>query len=807
MNYRKVTEPIDLFKMSQELWAEENINLFGLTPVNEHWSFEEIQNSLTSDCAKYWNGPNPCEVAAKMLDGTLNKQGKDQLENTYRLKLNFNNMCVDIFGQYAEEKTGKAKEHKLGALPLPCDDLTWIINRAHYVLRGVAQRDNAIIKKVSFEEVKGFDWSYNIRENKFYCNIKEETEEEQAKRLESEAENKLTKSKKKTTYISNNKAFEPTIEEIFNNHLNARSREYLKAIAKVKFNEELTIENFTACLKHTKEFAKDSIFNYKFSQFDYIRKSIYYIKGGSSWKDNKLIGFNKAIITKHNIHNSKDPHINGVVIASDSQIHALENFRTVSNGYITTAKNTFIPEFTYTDATGFFDHFKTSTTKEAGRIRLLLDNVFIKDGMLWVLEDDGELHNMYEYYLTPGKERLSCLSKSPFCNNDKAKRIMMTAKMSTQAVKVANEVDPFMHRIHARVGFTDIEGYTTADSIIISESFAEKLRCYEEKFIYCKTSSNLYNIIENIIDKDGVFDIESLRAIFNKNDAILNSYENVHIEKIDRYNKDSVRILFKWEIPFRLGDKITNLHGAKGTVGRIIPDDEMPRLMKKVGNMEPGPLEVILSGFSTIRRGSLGQIFEAWALASGIDFSDDQDYAAIMMDKYIDQMKEFSKNSIVQYKGVKQTIPLGINTFMRLNKHSVTMLSCSGVDNPGRKYLRFGEMEKLNMLTNGCTNILRELGIRSMTKYVGAKRLINEMEDTRELPANAHMSLHFVEILKSIGYDLTIDKRNISDLSVIDDKDLLEFNGTTEEEIELGDDDYDDNIDIRIEEESEGDTE
>ena len=134
-----------------------------------------------------------------------------------------------------------------------------------------------------------------------------------------------------------------------------------------------------------------------------------------------------------------------------------------------------------------------------------------------------------------------------------------------------------------------------------------------------------------------------------------------------------------WDIPFRLGDKVTNLPGAKGTVGLILPDEDMPRLTRKVGNMEPGPLHMIISGFSTIRRGSLGQIFEGWKEASGIE-CDDNDYIAHVIEKYQDQMKEYSENSIVEYSGKMNVIPVGLNYIMRLYHHAATHISCSSAD-------------------------------------------------------------------------------------------------------------------------------
>jgi hypothetical protein len=297
-----------------------------------------------------------------------------------------------------------------------------------------------------------------------------------------------------------------------------------------------------------------------------------------------------------------------------------------------------------------------------------------------------------------------------------------------------------------------LEGYTSADSIAISESFAKRLTTYDEAILYLDKASNVYKLITK---KKVKFDLYTLKQIFpERNDAILLSYQNVHISKIDDVDKKYARVFLAWEIPFRLGDKITNLHGAKGTVGFILPDKDMPKLTKKVGNMKAGPLDIIISGYSTIRRGSLGQIFEAWALASGIDY-EGHDYIAEMMEQYSSQMKTYSKNSIVEYKGEKKVIPVGINYIMRLYHHASTHISVSSANTAFQKTLKFGEMEKLNLVANDCPNILLELGIRSIKKYIGSHKLVDEMERTRELPdrKDLNISLQFIEILKSMGYD------------------------------------------------------
>ena len=726
----------ELFEKELVYWTNANRSFLGVSVIDENMDFKDIQAQLDADCEKYWNSDNPCKLARNLNNGLLNKDASKQTKNSYVLKLNFYNMCIDVLGDY------NGKLLKICAIPTPSNDLTWIINRAHYVARVTAIKDYYnIVSKLDFETVSGEGWIYNIREDEFTCNI--------------------TKDEYK---------FEPTIEEIFNNHLSYRSKLLLESVLK----EDLTIDNFTKALRKLPSFSSDSIFNYKFSRLEYFEDAVLNSAKYAQPTKNIILGVNTIMASKSKQYTTTGKKLEGCLVRSESKIFALENFRTCVNIYnnSNTNNNAYQPAFTYVDCNGFFDSFKTVTSKSAGRQRLLLDNIVIKHGLLWVVDDDGTMHHMYEYLDMPQEKRLSCLSESPFCNNDKPKRIMMNAKMTSQAVPLENEIDDITHRIQARVGFTDIEGYTSADSIIISEDFAKKLKTKEEVILYLNKNSNVFKLIKNT-DK---FDLDTLKTIFpNKNSAILYNYENVHIEKFDDVDVNNVRVFMAWDIPFRLGDKITNLHGAKGTVGLILPSDKMPRLTKKVGNMEPGPLDVIISGFSTIRRGSLGQIFEAWAEASGINY-EGKDYISYMVNEYQDQMKEYSENSIVEYNGKTNIVPVGLNYIMRLYHHAATHISCSSADFAYKKTLRFGEMEKLNLVANDCYNILKELGIRSISKYIGSHKLVNSMEEDRNLPKNTHLSMQFIEILKSMGYDVILEDNNQYDYSDLDDNDLENFN-------------------------------
>ena len=61
---------------------------------------------------------------------------------------------------------------------------------------------------------------------------------------------------------------------------------------------------------------------------------------------------------------------------------------------------------------------------------------------------------------------------------------MMTAKLHAQAVPTAGESDPFTHETPARIVFGDWKGFNFGDSIIISKSFARKLRSNKSRKIH-----------------------------------------------------------------------------------------------------------------------------------------------------------------------------------------------------------------------------------------------------------------------------------------------------------------------------------
>lgn len=723
-----------LYDQELKYWRNKNISLFGVDLIDENKPFNEIQQELKDSCDKYWNVEKPCKLARYLNSGKLDHDAEKKIKNSYVLELNYYNFCIDVYASY-KDKNGECSQYKVCAIPTPSTDLTWIINNAHYVPRITAVRDdNSLVRKQSYDTVRGEFWTYNLETKNFTCVLKKEP-------------------------------FKTDITTIFNEHLSPRS----KALLQSCISKKLTEDTFEEALSKLPLIKKNSIFNYKFSRVEYFEDIIFNSRKYAQPLKKILLGINNMIVSQAKQYTTSGEYLEGSLILSTSPIFSLENFRAVINVY----NGDFKPAFTYTDTVGFFDSFKTATTPEAGRRRLLLDNIIVKDGMLWIKHKNGKETNMFEMMNNPQNLRLSCISSSLFCNNNKAKRIMMTGKLTTQAVPLQDEIDSISHRMRTRVGFIDIEGYTYGDSIIISRSLADKLRTYEKKIIRLKTDDKVYKELKAKYDenRDYILDFYDLKKLFPlKNSAIIDSYENAKVDLFDMVNEHHCRLFLSWEVPFSLGDKISNLHAAKGVVSRILPDEEMPTLTKKVGNMEPGPLEIIISGFSVIRRGSLGQIFEAWANASGIEFEENEDFISLASEKYIDQMKEYSKNSIVSYKGEKIIAPVGLMEIMRLNHHACTHVSISPVDGDFNKMLRLGEMEKFNLLANDCTSILKELSIRSIHKYIGSRRLVEDMWYDRSLPEHTTLSLKFAQLLKSVGYSINLDGKPLvpSDLSSVE---------------------------------------
>lgn len=707
-----------MFTKQTEFWTEQNINFFGIEP--REWSMmspNEIEDALKQDSDKYWNSENKCEMAELVHNGTICRDNDKIVPGSVTLKMNVISGCVDIFADFKVRNEVK-KDVLIASVPSPCPDLTWVINKNKYTPRISAFRDYNMVNSDGKVVRHNGVWSYDLKTKEFTIYKKRGTDE-------------------------------PITDDPFST-LNKRSIIFLETC----IGEKLTRDNFEYALSKIPKIDRTSVFAYEFTHLDLFFDLV---RSGTRFANplkNIQLGVNTIFMKQNHSFDVSDK-----LVASRSPIFSLENFRTVVYKPAPSGATGYIPSFAFTDTIGLFDAFKTTTSNAAGRHRLLLDNVYVKDGLLYVVDKEGVSHNMFEILFGKftNNSNISVISSSLFCNNNDPKRIMMTSKLSAQAVPVKGQEDIFTNRVKARVVFGDFEGWTFADSILISESFAKKLESTKRLEVDIRPKSKLYDLRE----RKGIGDevtLEELKIMFpTVSIPILKNYEKVVIKNIEETSPTSYRVIMSATIPFGLGDKITNLHGSKGVVGKIIPDDEMPRLKHDIGDFKAGPFEVIISGFSVLRRGSMGQIFEAWANASGIEFEMGQDFASLAIKKYKDQMREFSKQCVVEFQGEETIKPCGIIDIIRLYHHASTKTSLSYLKSNSGKMLNLGNMEKLNLVATGRFDILKELSIRSTRKHDNALWLIHQMMTHGKLPSKARISSNFARILKSAGLSMKID--------------------------------------------------
>lgn len=713
----------DLYQVQKSIWKYENEHFFGISPLDE-WTNSEVIEKHLKECAdKFWNnGTNElkqlfergrCRDIDKLVPGSYelvfdSKNGFICLYATFEYDVaNKDKASFAENSDNGEEKESnvekKTKRSPLTYLPYP-NDLCWFIGESEYVLRISANINYSLITRT--ENVCKYQktWAYNIDKDEFKI------------------------------YIDDFDPFEK---------LTKVNIMFLEAC----LGEPLTKENFKEALKSIPEFNYKSILYFKFGHVEEIFRMI----SLSSRFANPLmrvpipINIVKMLTSQKNREDDRDSGSFNNLVLSNNKLFALENSRTIIY------KSMYNSSFNFMDSDKVFDAFKTSTNKSAGRSRLILDDIIIKDNILYSRSSDGTETNMYELILgehTKQKTNLSVLSCSRFSSNNDAKRIMMTAKLRAQAIPTAGEIDSFTHETPARIVFGDFEGFNYGDSIIISRSYAKKLESRTIRKVRINKIDDYYMLKQKYAIGDIIPSDEFAKIM---DSTMCNNYRQIEIIGIDR---DYLSV--KAVLPFSIGDKITNLHGSKGIVSLIFEDEDMPYLKQDISeDFKAGPFDVIVSALSVYRRKSLGQLFEAWALATG---HDDVNNIQDAVEMYYEDMQDFADKAIVVWHGKETKRPCGINMMIRLDHNAVSKQSRSYLKTNYARMLKIGEMELLNLASRNLFNIMNEIDIRSISKHHNSFSQIKEMQKTGYLKPEVSNNLRFFNILKTIGFDFNLRK-------------------------------------------------
>lgn len=203
-----------------------------------------------------------------------------------------------------------------------------------------------------------------------------------------------------------------------------------------------------------------------------------------------------------------------------------------------------------------------------------------------------------------GNDEVSISDFVPFKEHANPNRTSMTCSQIRQAVQLTHGEDPLLlgdksddawlkvrgarMGVNARVLYMASEA-TWEDSCLISESMAKKLS-YQKDYKFPFDAKYKDKIGQKVKVGDVIGGIEV------KNSGILSVRgKNMFVSS---------------EVPFGIGDKLTNRGGAKGTSGRILPDDQMPKVYDTI-EKKYVPAEVVMSPMSTGKRGNINAIMEA----------------------------------------------------------------------------------------------------------------------------------------------------------------------------------------------------
>lgn len=716
----------DLNEKQKEIWRENNEKYFGITPISSYSNAEIVNKKLEETADKFWNnGTNEfkklLEDEGKLSDFEYMIPGSYKLifdQDTSLIYLSGNFNLPDNY-KHSRKALKEAREQGLekpltrriniAIFPSP-DDLGWIINSSKYVLRINAHPNYDLIRRDSETEwAQQNNWKYNS-----------DTDE----------------------YWTRSKSIDPFGD------LDEDNIFFLSEV----YGQEVTRENFKDALKSMPIYDKYSAAYFK---YDYVDTIFDFIKGSKRFA-NPLkyvpvsINVAKVLTNKrtreNNYSQDKDESTTSMII-SPNNIFSLEMSRTI------VFDSKFNSSFSFSDTRYLFDAFKTSTNKAAGRTRLLLDNITAENGLLWFTDENGNKISQYKaaFELESDVENLSAISNSSFNTNNDPKRIMMTAKLRAQAVPIVGEENDFSHEIPARIVFGDFEGFNYGDSLVISRSFARRLTSVREKRRNL-VDKRKFNYLNHKYDIGDVIEMDDYRdAIGTTAD---DNFRNIVLKELTIEN-----IIVEAELPFGVGDKITNFHGSKGIVSLILEDEDMPYLENDLGpNMKKGPVDVIASGLSVYRRKSPGQIFEAYAMATG---HTDVNNAHDLVNKYYDDIQEYGEKSVVRFQGTRVKKPLGINMFIRLSHDSVTKQSFSELKSNSFKMLKFGEMELLNLASQDLGAIINEFDLRSLSKHADSMARIKKLQEDRQDVYKMSDNLKYFNIFRSLGINIDLGQKEV----------------------------------------------
>lgn len=267
----------------------------------------------------------------------------------------------------------------------------------------------------------------------------------------------------------------------------------------------------------------------------------------------------------------------------------------------------------------------------------------ITDDSITIKDDDGNLEEHELYSNMPFNQKTGIYSRVLVGKGDRVEPgQLVTANNFTDDNGVMNM------GMNARIAIVPFKGETMDDAIAVSESFARRMKSEQFKKVTKEIDENtevdkkqfqslfpkVYDpaVLENMSDEgvvqkgqiinpgDPLILATSPRSINSKGanlgklgrsysqsrkDASVKWEGDAPGEVVDvRKTKNGWKVIMKYAKSSKVGDKIVLRQGGKGTISKIIPDDQMPH------TRDGEPMEVLLNHLSLVSRANAASAYE-----------------------------------------------------------------------------------------------------------------------------------------------------------------------------------------------------
>jgi DNA-directed RNA polymerase subunit beta len=271
--------------------------------------------------------------------------------------------------------------------------------------------------------------------------------------------------------------------------------------------------------------------------------------------------------------------------------------------------------------------------RRAGKVGGVVEK--LTPGSMKVRYDDGTRDEISLYRDMPFNQKSGITSRTKLKDGDRFAPGQLLA-----ATNYTDDEGTLNMGLNARVGLVPYKGFSMDDALVVSQSFADRLRSTQYKTLKQDENENLKTDLNGFrslfptrfpkevlvnFDSNGMVKpgtklqpgdpvvlgtmpktmssagvnvgklSKQLRA--NRRDASLLWDGDYEAEVVDtRKTKNGYKVVVKYSAPSKEGDKVVFRQGAKGTISRVIPDDRMPR------TKDDKPLEVLLNPLSLVSR-------------------------------------------------------------------------------------------------------------------------------------------------------------------------------------------------------------